>query len=162
MTFYSSGIANSITFLRSQNLPVMGNQPFISINGLSGGAIPSAGVVGVFPVGGNTVPGTSQVSYPISIGAVDDNLIARRLLSDSTGNMRITGPRAWDQNAQPLQVKNAIGDVSGLGSTECLQLILSELKYLAYLMKELPLTLNTAQSFTDEEQSFINDPNLYN
>ena len=157
-TIYTSGVCNSIAYLRSQNVSPLLNVPNANILQVANTNVPGSGTSGVLPVAGNTLPGSAQVSYPLPIGAVDDNLLARRVVSDAYGDLRIVGPRYIDQGQQPIVVRNQSTDASGLSVTESLQEIVYQLKYLSKLIKDLPEMLNSAgQSYPDDDDPSLTD-----
>ena len=156
-TAYTSGVCNSIAYLRSQNIYPLLTITSSNINQVASSSIPGTGTNGVLPVAGNTLPGSAQVSYPLPIGAVDDNLLARRVVSDAYGDLRIVGPRYIDQG-QPIIVRNQSTDAAGLSVSEALQELVYQTKYLSFLIKNLPEMLNSAgQSYPEEDDPSLTD-----
>ena len=157
-TAYTSGQCISIAYLRSQNVYPTITNPSNNISQVGSQNIPSSGTLGVLPVAGNTLPGSSPTSYPLLIGAVDDNSLARRLVSDAYGNLRVVGPRLLDQGQQPVIVRQQSTDAAGLGVNEALQELVYQMKYLSFLIKNLPEMLNSAgQQYPDDDDPSLTD-----
>ena len=159
---YTSGMPIAVAYLRNQ--PVVYNpiNPASNIGQIAGYATINAGLNGVISVGGNTAVGLAPTTNPLNIGGWDDTGLTRRLRTDANGDLRIAGPGQFDLNGYPLKVANAPSDSSGIGATECLNLIYAQLKYLSYLIKELPFMLNSGNQFQDEENPYTTDPSLFN
>jgi hypothetical protein len=120
---------------------------------LNNTAIPSAGVAGIMPVGGNVAPGVAPTANPVQVGGVDVVLgRTRRILTDFFGNQTVVGPDPSQSGhgvTQPVLVRDAISG-TGLDAPDLLFRILLELRSVTHYLKELPLHLNQGYAFTDE------------
>jgi len=126
---------------------------------LGGTAVVTGGVSGIQAVGGNIAPGAAPTSYPLPIGGVDYGGLTRRVLTDSQGHQIAIGPDPSRAASLPPLYGIGADDLHGrMNPAEALELILGELRAIAYYMHELPLVLNqpNGQFGNDTAVDFVN------
>ena len=180
MTAYTSGNCQVSAYLRQQPISISFlSTPSVNTSQIGGSGVVNAGVGGMAAVGGNIAVGSAQTANPLVAGAVDTAALTRRILSDATGRLGLSGldqtniQRAMNLLTPPASLQNIaqipINDISqteGRSNGELLTQVLTELKILNQQLFQLPLVLNNLLQFNtptaiDEPDQMRNDPTLF-
>ena len=89
-----AGTAGPVTtYLRTAQCPPLNNTATYAqnISQIGGTAPVTAGVAGMFAVGGNIGPGVAPTANPVLTGGIDYNGLTRRVQTDASGNMTPAG-----------------------------------------------------------------------
>ena len=142
-------------------------------------AVVTGGLAGTLAVGGSAAVAAAQTSNPVVAGAIDQASLTRRLVSDSTGRLRIAAvpgntsagvPNTADlpailntiQNTAAISVQDT-SQFEGKTLIELVSQLLVEMKIANQYLYDLPRILQSGQSqSTDEPDSFRNDPTIFN
>jgi hypothetical protein len=126
---------------------------------IGGTTVVTGGIAGIQATGGNIAPGAAPTAYPLPMGSVDYGGLTRRILTDAQGHQVIAGPDpSRIASTAPLYNVSA-DDLRGrMNTPEALELILGELRAIAYYLHELPLLLNqpNGQFGNDGAVDFVN------
>jgi hypothetical protein len=163
-TSYTSGSVQATAFLRSQPAsPMIAPASPASVNAaqVGGTNVPSAGVAGVMPVGGNTTGGAIPTSYPVVVAGVDATGKVRRLLLDVLGQaVQPSIPAPANIQNLAAQVVMDVTQAEGQSIGELLTQIWIALKINNQYLFDLPRQLQSGSqaSTSDEPDAFRNDP----
>jgi hypothetical protein len=126
---------------------------------IGGIAVVTGGITGLQATGGNIAPGAAPTAYPVPMGSVDYGGLTRRILTDSQGHQIAIGPDPSRVAGSPPLYGIHADELHGrMNPAEALELILGELRAIAYYMHELPLVLNqpNGQFGNDGATDFVN------
>ena len=163
-TAYTSGSVQATAFLRSQPAsPMIAPASPASVNAaqVAGTNVPSAGVAGMMPVGGNVAVAAAPTAYPVVVAGVDAAGLVRRMLMDALGRLTLPAlpAAAGIQNLIAAAVMD-VAQTEGQSLGELLTQIWIELKIANQYHFDLPRLLQSGSqaSVSDEPDAHRNDP----
>ena len=178
LTAATSGTVQAIAYLRSEAAPIIPANQAVNVAMLGGGGLVTPNVAGMISVGGNIAPGNAPTAWPVLVSGVDSGSLVRRFLTDTAGAQVVDGSDATgisrriltDVNGALLVRENNSGSLTGEGTLDTLNRILSELRQTNFLLKQLPVYIAMSTQnpdvygspIPDDETAFRDDPTLNN
>lgn len=123
----------------------------VNVSQIAGTGTVTAGISGLQAVGGNVAPGVAATSNPLPLGAVDTLNRTRRLQSDASGNLIVTGPPQMGLPGLGFApvLTYEVPDMQGNRSQDLLLRILAELMVVSRYLYEHPQMISSPQTTWD-------------
>jgi len=94
--------------------------------------------------------------YPA--GGIDGSGLIRRILTDPTGNLTVTGPTDQTKVNNPIKATLDNSTPGKWNPSELLELVVNQLQIISYYLRDLPLMLNTGKTYSEEDPDFAQNP----